>query len=553
MSSVTSEYCRDDISGYACSNMSYEHDKHEFCEGYDGPYEHGNGALAYDDDSYEGYDCPWDNEQHGGENYYSGDDFEMNGTYDSCDDVEGNLDRNGSCEVEFPSSSCATSYPKKEGIDVWAGPFQSHHVAHRSNTFTTSQNMITFSSHPSSNVSCSPFGDEVGGRVGGTLSHEVVELRESFTALREDFDDFLRMFEKVKSMVQKRQVIHHEDKPKELPLEAKQDAPYKGDVKELNMEVKTPTPYAPKWKLNLKNQEVLESFQKEQMCSNVDNQGEDTSSYELQGNNANSYTSLNLEHHCVASSPLSVNDSLSICEHSETLPSDVLDSTLYDDNILVMSEQILVDPIDDRIAPYSKDNLLFDDVMTLESVHSEMPYNVGTVATLGGYQLFENPLWCDDTLSKDVNLFFEDDSTFIGVGSVKMKWDAYVLIVTSFLCVPILHMSCDSLVYKVEAKLGNTLIEVHLCDTFLYYLFAYDDTHAFEWSMFLEDKSANRAKKSVLDPCSWISFPFDLGNELNCGTCVVMLGQDDKHNLGELVGTFLYDRKYLLRVYNQST
>ncbi|KAG5595741.1 hypothetical protein H5410_036973 [Solanum commersonii] len=293
MSSVTSEYCRDDISGYACSNMSYEHDKHEFCEGYDGPYEHGNGALAYDDDSYEGYDCPWDNEQHGGENYYSGDDFEMNGTYDSCDDVEGverpygvyhckdegfhvtnygydgdvrynsfshrsyeffeqNLDRNGSCEVEFPSSSCATSYPKKEGIDVWAGPFQSHRVAHRSNTFTTSQNMMTFSSHPSSNISCSPFGDEVGGKVGGTLSHEVVELRESFTALREDFDDFLQMFEKVKSMVQKRQVIHHEDKPKELPLEAKQEAPYKGDVKELNMEVKTPTPYAPKWKLNLK-------------------------------------------------------------------------------------------------------------------------------------------------------------------------------------------------------------------------------------------------------------------------------------------------------------
>ena len=32
-----------------------------------------------------------------------------------------------------------------------------------------------------------------------------------------------------------------------------------------------------------------------------------------------------------------------------------------------------------------KDNLLFDDDMTFESVHSEMPYNVGSVATLGGY------------------------------------------------------------------------------------------------------------------------------------------------------------------------
>uniref|UniRef100_M1DBP2 Uncharacterized protein n=1 Tax=Solanum tuberosum TaxID=4113 RepID=M1DBP2_SOLTU len=172
-----------------------------------------------------------------------------------------------------------------------------------------------------------------------------------------------------------------------------------------------------------------------------------------------------------------------------------------------------------------------------------MPYNVGSVATLGCYQLFENPLWCDDTLSKDGNLFCEDDSTFIGESSVTMKEDAYVLIVASSLCVPILHMSCDSLVYKVEAKHGNTLIEVHLCDTFLYYLFAYDDAHVFEWTMFLEDKSVNRAKKGVLDPCSWISFPFDPGNELNCGTCVVMLCQDDKHNLDEFIGTFPYDGK----------
>jgi len=172
MPSVTSEYCGDDIGEYACSNMSYEHGENEFCEGYDGPYEHGNGALVYDGDSYEGYDGQWGNEQHGGENYYSGDDFEMNGTYDSCDDVEGmeepygvyhcedegshathhdyygdvrynsfshrsyesfeqKIDRNGGCEVEFTTSSCATSYPKKEGIDVWVGPFQSHRVDHR--------------------------------------------------------------------------------------------------------------------------------------------------------------------------------------------------------------------------------------------------------------------------------------------------------------------------------------------------------------------------------------------------------------------------------------
>ena len=65
------------------------------------------------------------------------------------------------------------------------------------------------------------YGDEVGGRGGGTLSQEVVEWIETFIMLREDFDYFFRMFEKVKFMVQKRQVIHHEDKPEELPLEEK--------------------------------------------------------------------------------------------------------------------------------------------------------------------------------------------------------------------------------------------------------------------------------------------------------------------------------------------
>ncbi|WMV37555.1 hypothetical protein MTR67_030940 [Solanum verrucosum] len=112
-------------------------------------------------------------------------------------------------------------------------------------------------------------------------------------------------------------------------------------------------------------------------------------------------------------------------------------------------------------------------------------------------------------------------------------------------------MNCASLVYKVEAKLGNNLIEVHLCDTFLYYLFAYDDVSTFEWStMILEDKGANRVNKGVLDPCSLISFPFDPGNELNCGICLVMLGQDDKNNLEEFVGAFSYDGKFFLRVYN---
>ncbi|KAG5585608.1 hypothetical protein H5410_046042 [Solanum commersonii] len=247
MSFVTFKYCGDDIGEYTYSNMSYEQGENEFCEGYDGPYEHGNGDLVYDGHSYKVYDGPWDNEQHSGKNYYSGDDFEMNGTYESCDDkgshahhgydskvrynsfshrsydsFELNLDRNRRCKVEFPSSSCATSYPKKEGICVWAGPFQSCRVDHGRSTIPTSQNIITYSSNPSSSVSFSPYDDEVGGRRRGTLNHEVVKLRESFTM--------------VKSMVQKRKVIHHEDKPKELPLEAKHDTPCMDYTKELNME-----------------------------------------------------------------------------------------------------------------------------------------------------------------------------------------------------------------------------------------------------------------------------------------------------------------------------
>lgn len=45
-----------------------------------------------------------------------------------------------------------------------------------------------------------------------------------------------------------------------------------------------------------------------------------------------------------------------------------------------------------------KDSLLFNDDMTnVNDEHSGVSYNVESVATLEGYQLFENPLWCDDT------------------------------------------------------------------------------------------------------------------------------------------------------------
>lgn len=116
--------------------------------------------------------------------------------------------------------------------------------------------------------------------------------------------------------------------------------------------------------------------------------------------------------------------------------------------------------------------------------------------------------------------------------------DAYMSIATSYLCFPVLYVSHNVFICKVEANHGSTLIGVSLCDTFFYYLFAYDNAQAFEWSMLLEDGSINRENRGILDPCSWISFPFDPINEFNGGTCEVMLGQDDKQNLGEFIGTF---------------
>uniref|UniRef100_M1DHX2 Uncharacterized protein n=1 Tax=Solanum tuberosum TaxID=4113 RepID=M1DHX2_SOLTU len=304
--------------------------------------------------------------------------------------------------------------------------------------------MLTYSSHPSSNVSCSPYGDEVEGRGGGTLSHEVVELRESFTTLREDFDDFLRMFEKVTSMLQKRQVIHHEDTPKELP-----------------------------WK---KNKILLVSLNEGTLSCDES----DATLVDPIDDQVDSSRKINL---CPPSvGTCSLNEGTLSCDESDATLVDPIDDQVDSSRKINLcppsvgtcslnegtlscdeSDATLVDPIDDQVdssrkinlCPPSvgindlnesldhsniscfshvnlevecllKDNLLFDDDMTLESVHSEMPYNVGSVATLSGYQLFENPLWCDDTLSKDGNLFCEDDSTFIGEGSVKMKGDGYV-------------------------------------------------------------------------------------------------------------------------------
>lgn len=57
----------------------------------------------------------------------------------------------------------------------------------------------------------------------------------------------------------------------------------------------------------------------------------------------------------------------------------------------------------------------------------------------------------------------------------------------------------------------NTLEEVELRDTFLYYLSTYDDALAVEWSMLLGGISAHLINGGALDPVLWTSYPFDPG------------------------------------------
>ena len=166
MSSIASDYCGDDISDYACSDMSYEYSDDEQHEGSLSACEQSNKAHEYDGESYEGYDGPRDYDRHGDENYYTGDEYEMHGAYGSydehkrvevsydefdsedegyggshithhgdeddvrynsfsymsCEPFEEGCDRRGCCGDELPSSSYVTSYPSRGGIDVWAKP-----------------------------------------------------------------------------------------------------------------------------------------------------------------------------------------------------------------------------------------------------------------------------------------------------------------------------------------------------------------------------------------------------------------------------------------------
>uniref|UniRef100_M1DQM9 Uncharacterized protein n=1 Tax=Solanum tuberosum TaxID=4113 RepID=M1DQM9_SOLTU len=196
-----------------------------------------------------------------------------------------------------------------------------------------------------------------------------------------------------------------------------------------------------------------------------------------------------------------------------------------------------------------KYNILFEDD---EIIPSDVPsgVNLESSIVLDSYTCYSNPLWCEAFPPKDGNLFSEDESTLVGKEGDEEEGGVCFPITSSSWCVSLFNGMTITFEPTRSHTYVDTLEEVDLRDTFLYYLFTYDEAHAVEWSMKLENESANREKGEVLDPSPWISFPFDLGSELNCGTYVVMLGQNDKYHLDGFVDTFPYDGKSFLRVYN---
>lgn len=83
---------------------------------------------------------------------------------------------------------------------------------------------------------------------------------------------------------------------------------------------------------------------------------------------------------------------------------------------------------------------------------------------------------------------------------------------SSFECVPILdNMFNYDLGPNSDLPCDDTLDEIILCDTFLYYL-AYDDIHAYVESASYVDRSLNGVNGCFLDPNLWILFPFDPSN-----------------------------------------
>ncbi|KAH0665206.1 hypothetical protein KY285_026412 [Solanum tuberosum] len=142
-----------------------------------------------------------------------------------------------------------------------------------------------------------------------------------------------------------------------------------------------------------------------------------------------------------------------------------------------------------------KYNILFEDD---EITPTDVPSGVGLESSviLDNYTFYSDPLWCEAFPPKDVNLFLEDESTFV----------------------------------------GNVMRRKVMCVFPL---------------LLLLGKSANLVNGCALDPSTWLAFPFDPSSELNCSICLGMFGRNGKHMGVDIVNSFSYAVKLFLRRYLQ--
>ncbi|KAH0716752.1 hypothetical protein KY290_013019 [Solanum tuberosum] len=128
---------------------------------------------------------------------------------------------------------------------------------------------------------------------------------------------------------------------------------------------------------------------------------------------------------------------------------------------------------------------------------------------LDSYTCYSNPLWCEAFPPKNGNLFLEDESTLVGKECDEEEGGVGLPITSSSWCVSLLDSMTNAFEPIGSHTHENTLEEVDLRDTFLYYLFTYDEAHDVEWIILFEGKSANLVNGCALDPSTWLAFPFD--------------------------------------------
>ncbi|PHT88430.1 Signal recognition particle 54 kDa protein 2 [Capsicum annuum] len=250
-------------------------------------------------------------------------------------------------------------------------------------------------------------------------------------------------------------------------------------------------------------------------------QDDDCSSCELQGKNTIPYTPMNLEYRDVAiNGQKGVVAAYPLWEEIRT--------SLKLDNELIESELACPKSVR-RIEPsLFRYNVLVEDSLISPNEPSGAS-DVDGIACLGGYSLYANPLWCDNIPPQDRNLFLEDESTLKGrecevlernsqsdedelkllecLGNPKCDCSCSNIFVCDcfaahgdlYLCgdysferesVACLEMpsTSSSCVCYVEHTNDNeleinkylhkdTIVEVDLCDTFLYPLCAHDIFH----------------------------------------------------------------------------